>query len=145
MHRRLIAAALAAAVLPFAALDAAAKPGAFKQIGKTYARYCETDAEGRVWVANRGPKFEGAPFIKSVIKKGTVLNLRFADSTDETWTFRNVTVQRDIKVEEKIELDLRVTKKYCQVFFTVKPDVKIITKPSPFQTGPNPRAKRTAS
>jgi hypothetical protein len=134
MPRPVLAAALALTVLPFAALDAAAAPGAVAQYGKTYNMTCMVQGK-QLWIWNtHGP----------AIKEGAKIRLRLR-GTGMQDVEKTVIAYRAIKPRERIEFDASAETSFCEARVTVPPDTATMTKPAPWQKklAPNARAPRS--
>jgi hypothetical protein len=119
MHRHLIAALAAAAMLPFAALDAVGAPVMATQFGKTYRLYCAARGTERIYVENRT-----APAIKAGSDLQIVL-----------WTynsgkiFKTVTAPRTLIGIFGANFEFPPeTIRMCEAYVTLRPNIGIRPK-----------------
>ena len=130
MHRDLIAAALAAAILPFASFGAAAAPGAATQFGKTYNMTPMVQGK-QLWIWNTyGP----------AIKEGAKIHLKLKGSGMKD-VERTVIAYRAIKPRARIEFDATAETSLCEARVTLPPDSGMMTKPAPWQKKLAPKAR----
>lgn len=131
MNRTLIAAALAAAILPAGAFDAAAAPAT--TFGKSYVLQCDvngfdgTALKARLMVKNTTGQ---------AIKKGTPITLRFAYGFgiggwgQKRVPSMTVTAYRDVGVNDSIGFDKPETARRCTATVTLRPDLQTKIKTS---------------
>ena len=122
MHRKLFAAAIAAAVLPMAALDAAAAPAVKTELAKTYRLVCEinksdgTALKVRIMVKNTSGR---------IIQQGTKIDLVIYGYG--TYMFRRVSAQtayRTVYVNDSIGFDQPRGARFCAATVKLMPDIR---------------------
>ena len=118
MNRTLIAAALAALVLP--AAEAAAAPGVATTLGKTYALQCEINK-------NDGTALKVRIMVKNtsghIIKEGTKIQLAVYGQSRFTF-MRTQTAYRTVYVNDSIGFDQPANARRCIARVTLLPDIQ---------------------
>jgi hypothetical protein len=126
MNRNLIAAAIAAVIVPAAAFDAAAAPAGVTTFGKSYALQCDangfdgTALKARLMVKNTSGR---------IIKQGTPITLRFAygfgpGPRPARVPSQTQTAYRDISVNDSIGFDKPAGVRRCTASATLRPDLQ---------------------
>lgn len=127
MNRNLIAAALAAVILPAGAFDAAAAPGVATTFGKTYRLACEVNAmdgtalKTRIMVTNNTGR---------AIEQGTPITLRYSYRFGPGgWGQKRIYVQtqiayRQVPAGQGIGLDQPQGAFRCTATVTLRPDLQ---------------------
>ena len=126
MNRTLAAAALAAVMLPAAALEASARPAPATVFGKTYFLQCQANA-------NDGVALKVRIMVKNtswhVIKKGTPIALRYVvryapGTRPQVPLSQTQIAYRDVNVNDSIGFDQPKGVIGCRASATLRPDIQ---------------------